>query len=107
MIYLFIYLFIVFNATFSYIMATSFSGGGNHGQATGKLSIVAASRVHPFCNLQSRARILGILAVLVKGCMNCSVIQLPNSLSNPGPLIIGELNPRIIALSSDSFNHRP
>ena len=34
--------FIVFNTTFSYIMATRFSGGGSqrttdHGQATGKL----------------------------------------------------------------------
>jgi hypothetical protein len=56
-------------------MATSFSGGRsreypvgttNHGQATGKLlSLAAASQVHPFCNLQSRARTHAVLVIVL------------------------------------------
>ena len=52
----------------------------DHGQAT--LSLVTASRVHPFCNLQSRAR---THAVLVIGVYELLGNQLPNSLSHPGP----------------------
>ena len=55
-------------------MATSYSGGGSrstrrepsrggtdHGQATGKLAVV--SRVHPFCNSQSRAKTHAVLVI--------------------------------------------
>ena len=35
----------------------------DHGQATGKLSLAAASRVHLFCNLQSRARTHAVLVI--------------------------------------------
>jgi hypothetical protein len=36
----------------------------DHGQATGKLyHLVAASRVHPVCNLQSRARTHAVLVI--------------------------------------------
>jgi hypothetical protein len=60
---------LVLNATFNNISAISWwpvlgrkSGylerTIDHGQATSKLlTLAAASRVHPFCNLQSRARI--------------------------------------------------
>ena len=39
--------------------------GENHrfGQATGKLYHAVASRVHPFCNLQSRARTHAVLVI--------------------------------------------
>ena len=65
--------FIVFNATFSNISAISWrpvlvvgkpeypEKTTDHGQATGKLA--AASRVHPFCNLQSRARTHAVLVI--------------------------------------------
>jgi hypothetical protein len=62
-----------FNATFNNISAISWRSdlvveearvpGENHGQETGKLSLAAASRVHPFCNLQSRARIHAVLVI--------------------------------------------
>jgi hypothetical protein len=35
----------------------------DHGQATGKLHHLAASRVHPFCNLQSPARTHVLLVI--------------------------------------------
>jgi hypothetical protein len=47
-------LFILFNATFSYIMATRFSGGRSRrepptmGKQLVTLSLAAVSRVHPF-----------------------------------------------------------
>ena len=52
-------------------MAASFSGGRSrsirrepdHEQATGKLSLAAASRVHPFCNLQIRERTHAVLVI--------------------------------------------
>jgi hypothetical protein len=72
MIFIFFY-FWCFNATFSYIMATSFSGGRNRnarrttdrGQATGKLYHLRLQvECTLFYNLQSRAR---THAVLVTG----------------------------------------
>ena len=36
---------------------------GEHGQATGYLSLVAVSRVHLFCNLQSRARTNAVVVI--------------------------------------------
>jgi hypothetical protein len=54
--------FLVFSATFSYIMATSFSGRRSqtttdHEQATGKLyDLQLRIKCTLFCNLQSRAR---------------------------------------------------
>ena len=54
--------FLVFSATFSYIMATSFSGRRSqtttdHEQATGKLyDLQLRVKCTLFCNLQSRAR---------------------------------------------------
>jgi len=68
----------VFNATFSNISAISWrpvlvleeagvweysERTTDHGQATGKLSLAAASRVHPFCNLQSRGRTHAVLVM--------------------------------------------
>jgi len=61
-----------FQQYFSYIMATSFSGGRS--RSTGEnirpwssnwytLSLATASWVHPFCNLQSRARTHGVLVI--------------------------------------------
>jgi hypothetical protein len=50
-------------------MATSFSGGRsrreppNMGKQLVNLSLAAASRVHPFCNLQSRARTHAVLVI--------------------------------------------
>jgi hypothetical protein len=50
-------------------MATSFSGGrstertADHGQATGKLYHLWLSRLHPFCNLQNRARTHAVLMI--------------------------------------------
>jgi hypothetical protein len=50
-------------------MATSFSGGRSrsttdHWQATGKLLLlVAASPVHPFCNLESQAQTHAVLVI--------------------------------------------
>jgi hypothetical protein len=85
----------VFNATFSNISAISWRPvlvveeagvpGENHRPWASNwqtLSLAAASRVHPFCHLQSRAR---THAVLVIG-LNEFVIQLPNSLSHPDPV---------------------
>jgi len=65
-------LFIVLNATFSYIMATSLSGERSRstrrepptmGKQLVTLSFAAASRVHTFCNLQSRALTHAILVI--------------------------------------------
>jgi hypothetical protein len=66
--------FLVFTATFNNISAiswrTSFSGGGS--QSTRKelptmdkqlVNFITASRVHPFCNLQSRARTHAVLVI--------------------------------------------
>ena len=56
--------FLVFNATFSNISAISWrpvlvvEEAGVRG-----VSLVAASRVHPFCNLQSRARTHAVLMI--------------------------------------------
>ena len=36
---------------------------GEDGQATGYLSLVAVSRVHLFCNLQSRARTNAVVVI--------------------------------------------
>ena len=53
-------------------MATSFSGAGSRstrrepptmGKQLVTLSLAAASRVHPFCNLQSRVRTPDILVI--------------------------------------------
>ena len=53
-------------------MATSFSGGRSRsiqrepptmGKQLVTLSLAAASRVHPFCNLQSRARTHAVLVI--------------------------------------------
>ena len=53
-------------------MATNFSGGATGGSrreppTIGKqlvnLSLAAASRVHPFCNLQSQARTYAVLVI--------------------------------------------
>ena len=53
-------------------MATSYSGGRSRstrrepptmGKQLVTLSFAAASRVHPFCNLQSRARTHAVLAI--------------------------------------------
>jgi hypothetical protein len=73
-------------------MATSFSGGKkpeyperttDHGQATGKLyHLRLRVECSLFCNLQSRAR---THAVLVIGLYELLGIQLPSSLSHPGP----------------------
>ena len=61
-----------FNATFSYIMATSFSGGRSrrtrrttdHGQATGKLyHLWLRVECILFCKLQSRARTHALLVI--------------------------------------------
>ena len=61
--------FIVFNATFSYIMATSFSSGRSrsprrepHGQATGKLYHLRVECTL-FCNLQSQAQTHAVLVL--------------------------------------------
>jgi hypothetical protein len=67
----------VFNATFSSISAISWQPvlvveeakeypvrTTDHGQITGKLvSLAAASRMLPFCNLQSGARIHAVLVI--------------------------------------------
>jgi len=63
----------VFNATFSNIPAISWrlvlvmeEAGENHRSWTGNwwaLSLAAASRVHPFCNLQSRVRTNTVLVI--------------------------------------------
>ena len=59
--------FLVFNVTFSYIMATSFSGGRSRSTrweppTMGKqlVSFITGSR---FCNLQSRARTHAVLVI--------------------------------------------
>jgi hypothetical protein len=53
-------------------MATSFSGGGSWntrkepptmGKQLPTLSLAAASRMHPFCNLQNRARTHAVLVI--------------------------------------------
>jgi hypothetical protein len=42
----------------------------DHGQATGKLLLLAvASPVHPFCNLQSRARTHAVLVIGLYGLL--------------------------------------
>ena len=65
-------LFIVFNATFSYIMATSFSGGRSQstwreapsmGKQLVKFITCGCESSAPFCNLQSRARTHAVLAI--------------------------------------------
>jgi len=66
----------VFNATFSNISAMSWRPvlvveeagvpGQNHRPWTSNwlpLSLAAVSRVHPFCNLQSRARMHAVLVI--------------------------------------------
>jgi hypothetical protein len=68
-----IYLFIVFNATFSNILAISWrsvlvveEAGENHRPWTGNWwawSLAAASRVHSFCYLQSRTRTHTVLVI--------------------------------------------
>ena len=64
--------FSVFNATSSNIMVTSFSGGRSRnsrrepptiGKQLVNLSFATASRVHLFCNLQSRVRTHALLVV--------------------------------------------
>ena len=68
--------FLCFNATFNNISAISWrpvleveeagvsERTTDHGQATDKLlSLAAASRVHPFCNLQSLARTHTVLVI--------------------------------------------
>jgi hypothetical protein len=87
--------FLVFNATFSNISAISWwpvleveEAGENHRSWASNwelLSLAAVSRVHPFCNLQSRVR---THAVFVIGLYELLVIQLTNSLSYPGSLCI-------------------
>ena len=70
------FLFLVFNATFSNISAISWRPvlvmeeigvpGENHRPWASNwqtLSLAAASRVHPFCNLQSRARTHVVLVI--------------------------------------------
>jgi hypothetical protein len=54
--------FLVFNATFCNIMATNFSGVRSRSTRREQLTM-AASRVNPFCNLQSRARTHAVLAI--------------------------------------------
>ena len=56
--------FFVLNATFSYIMATSFSGGGREPPTMGKqlLNFITCGCTL-FCNLQSRARTHAILVI--------------------------------------------
>ena len=69
-------MFWVFNATFSNISAISWRPvlvveetgvpGENHrpwASNGSTLSLAAASRVHPFCNLQSRARTHAVLVI--------------------------------------------
>ena len=70
-------------------MATSCSGGRSRRElpTMGKqlvnfISLAAASRMHLFCNIQSRAR---THAVLVIGLYELLGNQLPNSLSHPDP----------------------
>ena len=66
--------FLVLSATSSNISAMSWQPllvveeagvpGENHGQASGQLyHLPAASRMHPFCNLQSRARTHAVLVI--------------------------------------------
>ena len=61
-----------FQQYFSYIMATSFSGGRSRstlrepptmGRKLVKFIPYVASRVHPFCNLQNRARTNAVLVI--------------------------------------------
>jgi hypothetical protein len=80
----FIYLFIVFHSTFRNISAISWrpvlvveeagvpEKNHYHGQATGYKLLTLASRVHPFCNLQCRARIhaVGLYELLVIQLLN-------------------------------------
>jgi hypothetical protein len=76
--------FLVLNATFSNISAISWrpvlvveEAGENHRPWASNwqtLSLAAASRVHPFCNLQNRARTHAVL-----------VIGLYELLDNPTP----------------------
>jgi hypothetical protein len=58
-------IFWVFNATFSYIMATSFSGGGSRSILREPLTmgkqLVNFSTL--FCNLQSRAQTHAVLVI--------------------------------------------
>ena len=72
----------MFNATFSNISAISWRPvlvveeaaipGENHRPWASNwytLSLAAASRVHPFCNLQSRARTHAILVIGLYACL--------------------------------------
>ena len=82
---------LLFSTTFSNISAISWrpvlvveEAGENHRPWASNwqmLSHAAVSRVHPFCNLQSRARTHTLLVI---GLYE-SLIQRPNSLSHPGP----------------------
>jgi hypothetical protein len=62
-----ILIFFVLNATFSYIMATSVSGGGREPPTMGKQLVnfitCGSKSSAPFCNLQSRARTHAILVI--------------------------------------------
>jgi hypothetical protein len=91
-------LFLVFNTTFSYIMATSFNGGRSRSTrrepATMGKQLVNFYHLRLrvectlFCNLQSWVR---THAVLVIGLYELLGIQLHNSLSHPGPVVLIEV----------------
>jgi hypothetical protein len=78
----------VFNATFSYIMTTSFSGGENHRPWASNwqfISLAAASRVHFFCNLKSWARTHTVLVIgLYELLVPTTYLIVP-----PGPILTG------------------
>jgi hypothetical protein len=97
-------LFIVFNATFSHISAISGlpvlvveeSGvpGEKHRLWVSNwktLSLAAASRVHPFCNLQSRPRIHAVLVIGLNellGNQTTCTIEPPVSLRNTWHVVV-------------------
>jgi hypothetical protein len=67
----------------------------DHGQATGKLyNFAAASRVHPFCNLQSRARTHAVLVIglyELLGNPTTYLTETPGSLRDMKYIVVGTL----------------